>query len=260
MDLFTKRDFDMLQYQRELMRKASLTAPPITLSGQDVTLVRRFAQESFTQMKAVYPDAFKDKTIDEWDKAIKAYLATRRPEFREDLLVQLRKRYGDSAQGRSESEEPNKVLASKSVEELQRKVAEVQADVMIELLDESAQYTTWEELAKVAKNADEDRGPSFIGTVLRGAGYGAAGGALMGALPAYQFYRHLKLPKTHFGQPANLGDPILSKGLPSGKAAIQALKALVAFSSGPTIAGTIGGMTAYPFIRKRDRDKSRGKR
>lgn len=242
MDLFTKRDFDMLQYQRELMRKASLTAPPITLSGQDVTLVRRFAQESFTQMRAVYPDAFKDKTIDEWDKAIKAYLATRRPEFREDLLVQLRKRYGDSAQGRSESEEPNKVLASKSVEELQRKVAEVQADVMIELLDESERYTTWEELAKVAKNADEDRGPSFIGTVLRGAGYGAAGGALMGALPTHSYYKVLR-----------------AGGMVPRAATIQALKALVAFASGPTIAGTIGGMTAYPFIRKRDKDRSRGK-
>ena len=242
MDLFTKRDFDMLQYQRELMRKASLTAPPITLSGQDVTLVRRFAQESFTQMKAVYPDAFKDKTIDEWDKAIKAYLATRRPEFREDLLVQLRKRYGDSAQGRSESEEPNKVLASKSVEELQRKVAEVQADVMVALLDESERYTTWEELAKVAKNADEDRGPSFIGTVLRGAGYGALGGSVSGSIPAYSYYKHLQ-----------------GGGMVPMAAAIQALKALVAFSSGPTIAGVIGGMTAYPFIKKRDRDRSRGK-
>jgi hypothetical protein len=90
----TKQDIQRLQANRDLMRRAELTAPAAMLPGEMNPIVRKFAQDTFMQMKAIEPDAFRDKTIGEWEEAIKKYLMTRRPEFKKELLDQLKKRYG----------------------------------------------------------------------------------------------------------------------------------------------------------------------
>lgn len=90
----TKRDLEKLKFQRELMRKASLTGPAMMLPGEVLPMVRRFAQETFVQMGAINPGLFRGKTVREWEEAIKKYIMTRRPEFREKMVTQLKTRYG----------------------------------------------------------------------------------------------------------------------------------------------------------------------
>jgi len=164
-DLISKRDLDQLPYNRELMRRASWTAPSVTLGGEDFPLLRRFAQETYGQMKALYPDLFKDKTIDDWEKAIRVYLSARRPEFREEILGELRKRYKEGGKG-----EPSTVLVSKAMEELQKK----------------------SEANFMDKTAKKKKSPSFLGTTARGAGYGALVGGLVGLHPAYKKFMLLR--------------------------------------------------------------------
>lgn len=112
----TKRDIDLIQYQRELMRQASWTAPAVSLSGKDWSLVRQFAYDSYMQVRSLYPEAFRGKGIDDWEKAIRAYVTTRRPEFKDLLLQQLRGHYSGGYM------DPD-LLLFKSVEEIQKKGA-----------------------------------------------------------------------------------------------------------------------------------------
>ena len=109
-----KRDIDLIQYQRELMRQASWTSPAVSLSGKDWSLVRQFAYDSYMQVKPLYPEAFRGKGIDDWEKAVRTYVTTRRPEFRELLLKQLRGHYAGGYM------DPD-LLLYKSVEEIQKK-------------------------------------------------------------------------------------------------------------------------------------------
>lgn len=92
----TKRDLEMIQYQRDLLRRANLTAPQMMLQGQDIPMIRKLALETFMQMKAANPDIFKDKTVSDWEDALKQYITTRRPEFREELMSKIRARFGGS--------------------------------------------------------------------------------------------------------------------------------------------------------------------
>lgn len=114
----TKRDLEMLKYQRELMRKAGLTAPAVQLMGPDIAVIRKFAMETYPQMRMISPGQFEGKTIDDWEKSIRSYLMTRRPEFREELMKQLRERYGGMMPS---GEKPPELLASKALEELGKK-------------------------------------------------------------------------------------------------------------------------------------------
>jgi hypothetical protein len=111
----SKRDLEMLKYQRELMRKASLTGPSVQMMGTDLPMVRSFAQETFMQMSNMNPQQFKGKTVMDWEKAIKTFISSRRPEFREEILKKMRARY----EGKG-GEAPN-VLLSKAMEEVEKK-------------------------------------------------------------------------------------------------------------------------------------------
>lgn len=93
----TKRDLEMIQYKRDLMRRANLTSPAMTMMGQDIPIIRKLALETFMQMKAADPDAFRDKTVSDWEQALKKYLMTRRPVFREELMSKIRERFGSGA-------------------------------------------------------------------------------------------------------------------------------------------------------------------
>ena len=93
----TKRDLEMVQYKRDLLRRANLTSPQMALQGQDIPIIRKLALETFMQMKAADPESFRDRTMSEWEEALKKYLTTRRPEFREELLKTIRARYGSGA-------------------------------------------------------------------------------------------------------------------------------------------------------------------
>lgn len=90
----TKRDLDKLTFNRELMRKANLTGPAGMVPGESLTFIRKFAQDSLMKMKAINPDAFRNQTVDTWAEAIKQYIMTRRPEFRQELVDKLKARYG----------------------------------------------------------------------------------------------------------------------------------------------------------------------
>jgi len=93
----TKRDLEMVQYKRDLLRRANLTSPQMALQGQDIPIIRKLALETFMQMKAADPQSFRDKTLADWEDALKQYLTTRRPEFREELLMKIRDRFGSGA-------------------------------------------------------------------------------------------------------------------------------------------------------------------
>ena len=90
----TKRDLEMIQYKRDLLRRANLTAPQMMMQGQDIPIIRKLALETFMQMKAANPDAFRDKTVSDWEIALKQYLTTRRPAFREEIMSKVRERFG----------------------------------------------------------------------------------------------------------------------------------------------------------------------
>ena len=77
--------------------------------------IRQFAQETFMQMSNMHPQKFKGKTIQDWEKAIKNFISSRRPEFRGDLLKKLRARY----EGKG-GEAPT-VLLGKAMEEVEKK-------------------------------------------------------------------------------------------------------------------------------------------
>lgn len=114
----SKRDLEMLKYQRELMRKASLTGPSIQLMGTDMPMLRAFAQETFMQMSNMHPQQFKGRTVMDWEKAIKKFISSRRPEFREEILRKMRARY----EGKG-GEAPT-VLLGKAMEEVEKKAEE----------------------------------------------------------------------------------------------------------------------------------------
>ena len=90
----TKRDLEMIQYKRDLLRRANLTAPQMMMQGQDIPIIRKLALETFMQMKAANPDAFRDKTVSDWEVALKQYLTTRRAGFREEIMGKVREHYG----------------------------------------------------------------------------------------------------------------------------------------------------------------------
>jgi len=90
----SKCDLEMVQYKRDLLRRANLTSPPMMLQGQDIPIIRKLAMETFMQMKAADSDSFRDRSMQEWEEALKKYLTTRRPEFREELMVVVRDRFG----------------------------------------------------------------------------------------------------------------------------------------------------------------------
>jgi hypothetical protein len=89
----SKRDLERLQYNRELMRRANLTGPAVMLMGTDLPMLRQFAQETFMQMSNLYPQEFRNKTVRDWEEAIKSWIQSRRPEFREEILKKVRARY-----------------------------------------------------------------------------------------------------------------------------------------------------------------------
>jgi hypothetical protein len=93
----TARDLEMVKYKRDLLRRANLTSPQMALQGQDIPLIRKLALETFMQMKAADPTSFKDKTLADWENALKQYLTTRRPIFREELMTKIRDRFGSGA-------------------------------------------------------------------------------------------------------------------------------------------------------------------
>lgn len=200
MPLFSKRDLEMLKYQRELMRKAALTAPAITLSGPDIPIIRRFAQETLMMMRAYFPEKFEGKTIDDWEKAIKAYVTSRRPEMREELLKQLRARYASQG-GKGTPPPPPVLLASEATKGMEKK-------------------------------ATRDRKPRALEYALKGALYGAGGGALMSSPAAVARFLDLK-----------------KAGTPPKKALIAGLKSMGTGSVAPGLAGVLGGLAAYPFAK-----------
>lgn len=114
----SKRDLEMLKYKRELMRKASLTGPSIQLMGTDMPMIRSFALETFMQMSNMHPQQFKGKTVVDWEKAIKSFISSRRPEFRNEILGKMRTRY----EGKG-GETPT-VLLGKAMEEVEKKAEE----------------------------------------------------------------------------------------------------------------------------------------
>ena len=114
----SKRDLEMLKYQRELMRKASLTGPSVQMMGTDLPMIRAFAQETFMQMSNMHPRQFKGKTVMDWEKAIKTFISSRRPTFRAEILQKMRTRY----EGKG-GEAPT-VLLGKAMEEVEKKAEE----------------------------------------------------------------------------------------------------------------------------------------
>lgn len=123
----TKQDIQKLKANRELMRRSELTGPASMLSGEMNPIVRRFAQETFMQMKVLEPETFRDKNIPDWEKAIRQYLMTRRPEFRKELIAQLQKRYGGSQGGEGS---PPKILMMGAQKEMPRSSSPVRSGVM----------------------------------------------------------------------------------------------------------------------------------
>lgn len=107
----SKRSLERLKYNRELMRRAGLTAPKVMLMGTDLPMLRQFAQETFMQMSNLYPQEFRNKTVRDWEEAIKSWIQSRRPEFREEILKKIRARY---TQGTSVPD----VILSQAVEEV----------------------------------------------------------------------------------------------------------------------------------------------
>jgi len=124
----SRRDLEMLQYNRELMRRASLTGPSTMLMGADLPMIRTFAQETFMQMSNMHPDQFKGKTVRDWEDAIKAFIQSRRPEFKSEILTKMKARYAEGG------DVPNIVL-SKSLE--QEGMQQKKASVLDVLLSES---------------------------------------------------------------------------------------------------------------------------
>jgi len=84
-----------VRYQNEPMRQASWTYPSTMLKGEDWPLVRQFALDTVMQMKQLYPDQFVGKTMQDWEQALVTFITTRRPEFRAQVLTQLKGRYGE---------------------------------------------------------------------------------------------------------------------------------------------------------------------
>lgn len=157
-EMFSRRDVDMLKMQQELMRRASLLSPKVTLPGDEQMILRQFAQETLMLMRSLYPDKFKDTTLDVWWEALKQYVATRRPEFRGTLMASLKKRYSKTPpEGK-----PSELLASQAAEGMQKKAGK------------------------------KDKPPTLSGDVLRGATLmGGAGTLLRGPanIRAYQKLR-----------------------------------------------------------------------
>ena len=91
----TRRDLETVRYQNEPMRQASWTYPSTMLKGEDWPLVRQFALDTVMQMKQLYPDQFVGKTMQDWEQALVTFITTRRPEFRAQVLTQLKGRYGE---------------------------------------------------------------------------------------------------------------------------------------------------------------------
>jgi hypothetical protein len=115
--MFSRRDVDMLKMQRELLRRASMEAPAAGLGGEDQMLLRQFAQETIMLMKSLYPEQFKDRTVEQWWEALKHYVASRRPEFRKELIDKLKLRYADHPP----KGKPSELLASQAAEGLAKK-------------------------------------------------------------------------------------------------------------------------------------------
>lgn len=116
-DAFTRRDVDMLKMQRDLLRRASMEAPAAGLGGEDQMLLRQFAQETIMLMKSLYPEQFKDRTVEQWWEALKHYVASRRPEFRKELLDKLKLRYADHPP----KGKPSELLAAQAAEGMAKK-------------------------------------------------------------------------------------------------------------------------------------------
>lgn len=115
--LFTRRDVDMLKMQRELLRRASLESPTAGLGGEEQSLLRQFAQETIMLMKSLYPEQFKDRTVEQWWMALRHYVSTRRPEFRKELIDKLKQRYADHPP----KGKPSELLASQAAEGMAKK-------------------------------------------------------------------------------------------------------------------------------------------
>ena len=111
----TKRDLEMIQYKRDLLRRANLTSPQMMLQGPDVPIIRKLALETFMQMKAANPDAFRDKTVSDWEDALKQYITTRRPAFREELMSKIRDRFGS---GKTPPQDISSLIAAEASKEL----------------------------------------------------------------------------------------------------------------------------------------------
>lgn len=90
----TKRDLETVRYQNEPMRQASWTYPSTMLKGEDWPMVRQFALDTVMQMKQLYPEQFVGKTMQDWEQALVNFITTRRPDFRAQVLTQLKGRYG----------------------------------------------------------------------------------------------------------------------------------------------------------------------
>lgn len=93
--LLKRRDLDIEQYNREPWRQASWTFPSVMLSGEDWPRVRQFALDTYMQMRQLYPEQFKNKTVMDWETALVNFFTTRRPDFRAQVLGQLKSRYGE---------------------------------------------------------------------------------------------------------------------------------------------------------------------
>ena len=117
----TKRDLDLVKYQLELMRRASWTFPEASLQGQEVTFLRMFALDTYMNMRMLYPEAFKGKTVQAWEDGIRKFIMTRRPEFRGELLAKLRARYKGEAMD-------SDLLLAKSLEEMGKQGAKESDD------------------------------------------------------------------------------------------------------------------------------------
>jgi hypothetical protein len=111
----TKRDLEMIQYKRDLLRRANLTSPQMMLQGPDVPIIRKLALETFMQMKAANPEAFRDKTVSDWENALKQYITTRRPAFREELMTKIRDRFGS---GKTPPQDISSLIAAEASKEL----------------------------------------------------------------------------------------------------------------------------------------------
>jgi hypothetical protein len=114
----TKRDLEMIQYKRDLLRRANLTSPQMMLQGPDVPIIRKLALETFMQMKAANPDAFRDKTVSDWEDALKQYITTRRPAFREELMSKVRARFGE---GTTPPQDISSLIMGEASKELSKK-------------------------------------------------------------------------------------------------------------------------------------------